>query len=150
MIAPAAPPMAASRLVFLTVSVRGAEVVVPALLLPEELLRLLPDDARRVVLLVVVRRGVLLAVVAFAGAAATGAGAGAAAAAVRSAALMESMRAVFACAARPRSALSEGSAGLSLLHAAASTSAGARMIVLMEVRMKPPWEIGRGRKSGRI
>jgi hypothetical protein len=131
--APAAPPITASRFVFLTVSVRGADAVVPAELLPDERVPLLPEDARRVV--VVVRRG---AGVVLAGAAATGAGAAAAAAAVRSAALMESMRAVFACAASPRSALSDGSAGLSLLHAAASTSAGARMIVLMEVRMKPP------------
>jgi hypothetical protein len=132
----------------LTVTVRGAEAVVPALL-PDDLVPLLlPDDARRVVVLVV-RCGVLV-VAAFAGAAATGAGAGAAAAAVRSAALMESIRAVFACAASPRSAFSEGSAGLSLLHAAARTSAGARMIDLMEVRMKPPEGIGHSRKSGRI
>ena len=51
------------------------------------------------------------------------------------AALMESCRAAFACAARPRSAFSDGSAGLSLLHAAAKTRAGARKRVLTEVRM---------------
>lgn len=145
MAAPATPPMMASRFVFFTVSVRGADVVVvlPALepLEPEELL---PDEVRRVE----VRRAAVELVLAGAGRAATGAGA--TAAAVRSAALMESRRALLACAARPRSAFSEGSAGLSLLHAAANTNAGARNIVLRELRIVPPEMIGRGRRVFRI
>jgi hypothetical protein len=65
--------------------------------------------------------------------------AGAAAAFVRSAAEMESSRAFgFACAASERSLFNAGSAGLSLLHAAASTIAGATMITFRVERMVPP------------
>lgn len=109
--APATPPMMASRFVFFSVTVRGADCTVLPLVLPVLLpLELPPDDERRVE---VVRRAVLVEVRAGAGRTATGAGAAAAAAAVRSAALMESRRALLAWAARLRSAFSDGSAGLS-------------------------------------
>src|SRR5215208_3103139 len=112
MTAPAAAPIAASRLVFFFVITRGsAATVVP-------LLELVPLEVER-------RRAGAEAVVRRVGA---GAGAlsalrlfacGAAPPFIRSAALMESSRAFgFACAASDRSLFNAGSAALSLLHAA--------------------------------
>src|SRR5215211_2282792 len=134
-IAPAAAPIAASRFVFFFVTTRGSDATVPLVLL------LLPLDVvrRRAGAEAVVRR--------------VGAGAGATAAGafdalrlfafIRSAALMESSRAFgFACAASDRSLFNAGSAVLSLLHATAIASAGARMIVLMVDRIVPPEVVG--------
>src|SRR5215212_1060591 len=126
MTAPAAAPIAASRLVFFFVITRGsAATVVP-------LLELVPLDVER-------RRAGAEAVVRRAGAGAAVAGplsdrrllaCGAAPPFIRSAALMESSRAFgFAWAASERSLFNAGSAALSLLHATAIASAGARMIV---------------------
>src|SRR5258705_1615567 len=128
MIAPAAAPIAASRLVFFLVTVCGADAALPLpLLLP-------PVEARRAGVDVFVRRT---------GAAAAGAALARSPVAfapfIRSAAEMESSRALgFAWAARERSLFSDGSAALSLLHAAESTIAGARMIAFMMERMVPP------------
>src|SRR6185369_908254 len=121
MIAPAAAPMAASRLVCFTVTVAGSDGALLAVL-PV----LLEEPDRRVELEVFVARG----------RAGAGAGAllrklvaGAAAAFARSAAEMESSRAFgLAWAASERSLFRAGSAGLSLLHAADSTIAGATMM----------------------
>jgi hypothetical protein len=141
MIAPAAAPIAASRFVFFFVTTRGSEAVAVPLLVP---LALPLDVDRRVEDEEVLRRVVaLLAVfpdrITFVGAAA---------ALVRSAAEIESNRAFWlACAASERSLLSAGSAGLSLLHAAAIASAGARKIVLSEVRIGSPKVVGSRRYS---
>ena len=131
MIAPAAAPIAASRLVCFTSTVAGLDgallAVLPALLD-------VPD--RRVELEVFVARG---RAGAGAGAVLRKLVAGAAAAFARSAAEMESSRAFgLACAASERSLFSAGSADLSLLHAADSTIAGATMITLTMERMVPP------------
>src|SRR5829696_1326253 len=135
MTAPAAAPIAASRFVFFFVITRGSGAgAVPVLaLLPLEV------ERRRAGAEAVVRRGaaaagVLLARRLFASVAVPF---------IRSAALMESSRAFgFAWAASDRSLLNAGSADLSLLHAAAIASAGARMIVLVIDRIVPPGVVG--------
>src|SRR5215207_7224754 len=137
MTAPAAAPIAASRFVFFFVTTRGSDAAVVPLL---ELLPLVV--VRRAGAEVVVRRG--------AGATAAGAppsrrlfAAAPVPAFIRSAAVMESSRAFgFACAASDRSLFNAGSAGLSLLQAAAIASAGARMIVLILERIVPPGVVG--------
>src|SRR5215208_6130332 len=134
MTAPAAAPIAASRFVFFLVTTRGSGAgAVPLLEL------LLLEVERRAGADAVVRRvgaaaaGALLARRLFASGAPF----------IRSAALMESSRAFgFACAASDRSLFNAGSAGLSLLHATAIASAGARMIVLMVDRIVPPGRVG--------
>src|SRR5215208_1605325 len=114
MIAPAAAPIAASRLVFFFVTTRGSGATVVPLLLPVPLdvvRRRAGADAvvRRVVVgaatgALSVRRLFACAVPAF----------------IRSAAEMESSRAFgFACAASERSLFSVGSGAFSLLQAAA-------------------------------
>jgi hypothetical protein len=60
---------------------------------------------------------------------------------VRSAAVTES-RGVLACAARPRSVLSDGSAGLSLLHAADRATTGAMINILSPAFICPPGCVG--------